>query len=182
MGLMRQIFRQYFRPTKDELNELWQHGLFSFDASVLLNIYGYSTETREELVGFVEKNAPRVRLPHQFGLEYARNRSSVIVKQVNNYLKVEDALRKIRDNDIAPKYNHPYLSKNSTRAYQAILNELEKSRKAMEKLIGSDQYAEKMFGVFDGRVGNNRISASGMPSCARKNAMPPISPATSPAN
>jgi hypothetical protein len=152
MGAMRQSFRHFFRPTKEEMNNLWQHGLFSFDASVLLNVYAYSKKTREEFVEFVEKNAARVRLAHQFGLEYARNRSTVIVKQVNNYLKVEDALRKIRENDIAPKYDHPYLSKKSTRAYQAILNELEESRKLIEKLIGSDPYAEKMFGAFEGRV------------------------------
>ena len=153
MGLMRQTFRQYFRPTKDELNELWQRGLFSFDASVLLNVYAYSKKTREEFVEFVERNATRVRLPHQFGLEYSRNRSSVIVKQVNNYQKVEEVLRKVRDTDIAPKYDHPYLSKKATRAYQAILNELVESRRAIEKLIGSDPYAEKMFVAFDGRVG-----------------------------
>jgi|SRR5208337_3761294 len=149
---MRSTFRQYFRPTRDELNELWQHGLFSFDASVLLNVYGYSKKTRDEVVAFFENNASRVRLPHQFGLEYSRNRSNVIVKQVHNYLKVEEALRKIRDEDLAPKHEHPYLSNKSTRAYQAILNELEESRRAIEKLIGSDPYAEKMFTVFDGRV------------------------------
>jgi hypothetical protein len=150
---MRRTFRQYFRPTREELNELWQHGLFSFDASVLLNLYGYSKKTREEVVEFVETNAARVRLPYQFGLEYARNRTKVIVKQVSNYLRVEDALRKIKDVDIAPKFDHPYLSKKSARAYQAILNELEESRKAMEKLIGSDPYAEKLFEVFEGKVG-----------------------------
>jgi PIN like domain len=72
---------------------------------------------------------------------------------VSNYKKVEDALRKIKDVDIAPKFDHPYLSKKSTRAYDAILTELEESRKAMEKLIGSDPYAEKMFDVFEGKVG-----------------------------
>ena len=80
--------------------KLWQHGLLSFDASVLLNVYGYSRKTRDDLVELIEKNALRVRLPHQFGWEFARNRSSVIVKQIHNYLKVEEALRKIRDEDI----------------------------------------------------------------------------------
>jgi hypothetical protein len=149
---MRQAFRQYFRPTRDELGELWQRGLFSFDASVLLNVYAYSKKTRDDFVGFVERNADRVRLPHQFGLEYARNRSSVILKQVNNYLKVEEALKKVRDTDIAPKYDHPYLSKKATRAYQLILSELEESRRTIEKLIGSDIYAEKMFVAFEGKV------------------------------
>jgi PIN like domain len=117
-------FHQYFRPTEADLLEFWTAGLFSFDASVLLNIYGYSSETREKLVDFIEKNAGRIRLPQQFGLEYARNRAAVIVKQVNNYLKVEKALREIRNIDIAPKRDHPYLSKKSLKAYEQIQNEL----------------------------------------------------------
>ncbi len=52
---MRKILHQYFKPTKEELRELWEHGLFSFDASVLLNVYGYSGETRDQLVDFIEK-------------------------------------------------------------------------------------------------------------------------------
>jgi len=149
---MRKAFHQYFRPTRDELSQLWQQGRLSFDASVLLNVYGYSEKTRDDLVAFIEKHGERVRLPHQFGLEFARNRSSVIVKQVHNYLRVEDSLRKIKD-EIASTRDHPFLSKKSTRAFQAIRDELEKNRKAMEKLVGSDPYADRMFDIFEGKVG-----------------------------
>jgi hypothetical protein len=88
---VRKAFHQYFRLTDSELRDLWANSLFSFDASVLLNIYGYSSDTREDLVKAVEQNAERVRLPHQFGLEYARNRCIVILRQVHNYLKAEKA-------------------------------------------------------------------------------------------
>jgi hypothetical protein len=150
---MRKAFHQYLRPPQEELGKLWQQGLLSFDASVLLNIYGYSKKTRDDLVEFIEKHSARVRLPHQFGLEFARNRSSVIVKQVHNYLRVEEALRKIMTTEIAPKRDHPFLSKKSTRAFQAIMDELEESRKAMEKLVGSDPYADRIFDIFEGKVG-----------------------------
>jgi hypothetical protein len=150
---MRQAFHQYFRPARERLATLWQEGLLSFDASVLLNVYGYSKKTRDDLVDFIEKYAGRVRLPHQFGLEYARNRSSVIVKQVHNYLKVEEALRKIRQDEIVPKRDHPYLSKKGMRAYQSILDELEDGRKTMERLVGSDPYADRIFDIFEGKVG-----------------------------
>jgi len=149
---MRKAFHQYFRPTTDELNQLWQEGLLSFDASVLLNVYGYSKKTRDDLVQFIEEHSERVRLPHQFGLEFARNRSSVIVKQVHNYLRVEESLRKIRD-EIASTRDHPFLSKKSSRAFQAIRDELEESRRAMEKLVGADPYADRMFDIFEGKVG-----------------------------
>jgi hypothetical protein len=150
---MRKSFRQYFKPTKDELKKLWADGLFSCDASVLLNIYGYSDKTREELVGFIEENSARVRLPHQFGLEYARNRSRVIIKQISNCKRVVDELRKIKETDIAPKHEHPYLSEESSKAFDDILKELAETRKSMEKLIGSDPYLEKLFEIFKDRVG-----------------------------
>jgi hypothetical protein len=150
---MRKIFHQYFRPTREELTELWQQGLLSFDASVLLNVYGYSKKTRDELVEFIEKYSERVRLPYQSGLEFARNRSAVIVKQVHNYTRVTQALEKIWNVDIAPKRDHPYLSKRSTRAFKAIMKELEDGCRAMEKLVGSDPYADRMFDIFEGRVG-----------------------------
>lgn len=150
---MRKIFHQYFRPSQDELKELWQQGLLIFDASVLLNVYGYSDETRDELVELFEKKAGQIRLPYQFGLEYARNRSTVIAKQIGNYSKVEKDLLAIESGYIAPKREHPFLSQESTTAFEAIIKELRQKREAMEKLIGSDPYAERIFDVFEGKVG-----------------------------
>lgn len=152
---MRKSFSQYFRPQDEDLQELWKHGLLSFDASVLLNIYGYSSETRSELIDLIEKNSERLCLPHQFGLEYARNRSVVIIRQVNNYLSVEKELRQIRETHIAPKRDHPYLTEESLKAYDSIQKELEESRRVMEKLIGDDPYADRILQAFDGKVGSS---------------------------
>ena len=144
---MRKAFSQYFRPTEDELRRLWDTGLFSFDASVLLNVYGYSHETRDDLVGLIERNSVRICLPHQFGLEYARNRSAVIVKQVTNYLKVEKELEDIKTGSIAPKREHPFLSAQAMEAYASIQKELEESRRTLERMLGSDPYSEKLLGA-----------------------------------
>jgi PIN like domain len=151
---MRDFFRHYFKPTEAALRHAWQHCLFSFDASVLLNIYAYSHETREKLVNFTEQNDDRVRLPHQFALEYSRNRASVIAKQVSKYAKVEEALRNIALNYFAPNSDHPYLSKKSSRALKTIQTELAESRKTIEKWIGVDPHAERIFKAFENRMGS----------------------------
>ncbi len=150
---MRDTFRRYFPPTDKELRALWSDGLISFDASVLLNVYGYSAETRDELVALIEQNASRIRLPHQFALEYCRDRSATIIKQVRNYLKVEKALQEILDNDLKPKRDHPFLSKSSLDAFAAIQAELKSSREQMEKLVGADPHSEKLLAALDGKVG-----------------------------
>jgi len=150
---MREVFRQYFRLTDAEIVQLWEKGLFCFDASALLNVYGYSAEAREELVAFFEKYAERIRLPHQFGLEFCRNRRQVIVKQVSNYTAVETELKRIHAEHIETKRDHPYLSIEARNAYNGILEELEESRHAMEQLIRSDPYCGRILDVFEGRVG-----------------------------
>jgi hypothetical protein len=120
--------------------------------SVLLNVYGYSGDTREELVTLIEKNSDRVRLPHQFGLEYARNRCRVVIKQVHNYLSAEKELARIRSTYIAPKRDHPFLTKKSLDAYDSIQQELAESRNTLEQLIGFDAYAEKLIRIFEGKI------------------------------
>jgi PIN like domain len=149
---MRKEFHQYLKPTDAEIKAFWIAAFFCFDASVLLNVYGYSKETCEQLVGFFEKHAERVRLPHQFALEYCRNRAAVIIKQVSNYNKAEAALKKIRDEHFRPKRDHPYLTAKADAAFQQILEELEESRREMEALISSDVYCDRILAVFEGKV------------------------------
>jgi hypothetical protein len=150
---MRQALSHWFRIPRPDEAALWKTGLVGFDASVLLNIYAYSNETRSELVSLIEKNAARLRLPYQFGLEFARNRGAVIIKQVNNYRKAEKELEDFQQNQVESRRDHPYLSEESTKALVSIREELKKRRSEMEKLVAIDPYADKILAVFDGKLG-----------------------------
>src|SRR5260370_256205 len=149
---MREEFQHYCRPTEGEIKSVWENGLFSFDASVLLNVYGYSKETCAELVAFFERHAKRIRLPHQFALEFCRNRTSVIIKQVNNYHTAEKDLKRILQEHFLPKRDHPYLSVEAMQAFHGILEELADSRSEMEKLVSDDPYCGRMLKAFEGKV------------------------------
>ena len=135
---MKKAFRAYILPTPEEFKTLWENAIFSFDASVLLNIYGYSENTREELLSLLERLSERVRLPHQFGLEFVRNRVKVILKQVGNYRSVEEQLQKIRDGNFSPRSEHPFPSQQSLASYEALLKELADDRTKMERLTTVD--------------------------------------------
>ena len=45
---MKDSFPGYYRPTENEFAEMWESCLFVLDANVLLNLYRYSVDTREE--------------------------------------------------------------------------------------------------------------------------------------
>jgi hypothetical protein len=150
---MRASLGHWFRISEEEEQKLWAEGLFSFDASTLLNIYGYSKETRSELVSLIEAQAARVRLPHQFGLEFSRNRPVVIIKQVNNYAKADKALQEFQKTHVAPKREHPHLSSEALTALERVKGELGAGKREMETMISADEFADKVLATFEGRLG-----------------------------
>lgn len=150
---MRIVLHQFFRPTEDEFRALWADAHISFDASVLLNVYGYSRSTRAEISDLFFKYKDRLILPHQFALEYARNRASVIVRQLNNCRAAVDAFNQIKTQRLHPKRENPHLTVTASAALETILTELEASRAEIEKLIGSDPHADMILTAFEGRVG-----------------------------
>lgn len=146
-------FREFFQPTAEELSELWTNGLIVFDASVLLNVYGYSSDTSEKLIALLESLKEQVWIPHQFGLEYARERPSVVVKQASKYFEAERELKKIKEKYLMPKRDHPFLSAESMKGYDSICDELGRTAKSMQGLIGNDPKLTRILSVFEGRVG-----------------------------
>lgn len=150
---MKEALHQYFRPTKQEFEALWKEASIVFDASVLLNVYGYSDETREQLLDLIRKFEDRVSLPHQFALEYARNRPGTIVKQINHYAAAESDFEKFAVNRLQPKTEHPYLSPKALEALKLIREELSEGRRRMEAMISSDQYADLVLATFKGKLG-----------------------------
>jgi hypothetical protein len=156
---MRTALHQFFRPTRDDFERLWKEALIAYDASALLNIYGYSEDTRSDLIGVIRHYADRSRLPYQFALEYARNRISTIVKQIKNYQNTENDFKKIETVRLQPKMEHPFLSKASLDAFDSIRNELADKRKAIERMITTDEYADALLAAFDGRIGPSPSTA-----------------------
>jgi hypothetical protein len=144
---MKEQFPGYYRPSLLEFQELWDNCLFSLDANVLLNIYGYSEETRQVLLALLESLAARLRMPYQFAEEYHRNRARVIMEQVKNYARAEKILADLYKEDLEPKHKHPFLSKSGIKAFKRIQKDLSDSRKRHEALFSSDPYADRIANI-----------------------------------
>lgn len=78
---MRDAFRGFYRPTEEEFSALWTEGTVALDANALLNLYRYSPSTASQFYGVLDKLRSRLWLPYQAGLEFQRNRVSVIAAQ-----------------------------------------------------------------------------------------------------
>ena len=150
---MKSLFPGYYRPTDAEFESLWKSAIFAIDANVLLNMYGYTPRTREQLIELLEGLAPRLRMPHQFALEYQRNRAKAIMEQVKNYARVEKALADIDEKELAPKLRHPFLSIEMMSAFKRVRKELAASRKQHEILLTNDPYHARISNMLAGRIG-----------------------------
>jgi hypothetical protein len=150
---MKGSFSGFYRPTKGEFATLWSSAIIFVDANVLLNMYAYSETTREKLLSLLEALKERLRMPHQFALEYQRNRAKAIMEQVKNCADVEKQLRTLYEQQFEPKLKHPFLSNEMLADFNKIREALCTSRKALEGLFASDPYHDRITTLFDGKIG-----------------------------
>ncbi|MYM74074.1 DUF4935 domain-containing protein [Duganella sp. FT134W] len=95
---MKNLFPGYYRPTKDEVDTLWAKGTFVFDTSVLLNLYSYPEQAREDVLNLLKEVAPATWIPYQVMLEFHRNRYARINSGNGPLMKLEtDILKMSRD-------------------------------------------------------------------------------------
>lgn len=75
---MKAMFQAYYQPTQAEFEALWRHALIVLDTNVLLYTYKTPKAGREALLALLAKLQERLWVPHHVGLEFQRNRLSVI--------------------------------------------------------------------------------------------------------
>lgn len=93
---MKDLFPGYYRPSDSELAKTWQTCTFVLDASVLLNLYRYPKQAREDLFKVLEQISDRLWVPHQVALEYQRNRLDVVAEQVRRFDDVRELVNSSR--------------------------------------------------------------------------------------
>lgn len=88
---MRSMFPGYYRPKQEEFAEKFKTCVFCFDTNVLLNLYRYTPETRDNLIEVLQhaKIKDRIWLPHRVGFEYQKSRINVLLSQLGLVSKAE---------------------------------------------------------------------------------------------
>jgi hypothetical protein len=88
---MNNLFQSHKELTEEDFNNLWQRGLFVFDANVLLDLYRLPESARNDLLAILsnERIINRVWLPFQVSLEYTYNKLEAISDQKNKFNSVQ---------------------------------------------------------------------------------------------
>ena len=156
---MRNTFPGYYRPTDEEFSKMWQECIFVFDANVLLNIYRYTPQTRDDLLDIFQQLRERIWIPHQAMLEYHENREGVIAKQYAIGSEIEEVLqRALSIINEYKKRGHPFVDTKSIEeiiadAIKKIHTAVNEAQAQQPNLLEQDALLEQMTKLFDGRVG-----------------------------
>lgn len=151
---MREKIWEYLMPSISEKEELWKNCFFVFDTNVLLNLYRYTSNTRDTLIDAFEDLKDRIWIPHQVAYEYAKNRFEVIFEMVQKY----EELEKMKQ-DLVSNYTRELRLEKTDQSIQELQSAMDtwiakqKSKNLIVTRVSEDEILDKILSIFDGKVG-----------------------------
>lgn len=171
---MKEKFIGFYDLKNADLEEIWNlpTTLYIFDTNVLLNLYSYAENTRNDFFNLIEKNIlPLVWIPYHVGLEYQRRRLNTIKTEKKNFKEIENHLSKIEsliETDIKDnlKLNQrfPNLEKITEDLHANIKKEIDNYKKEIDKqekkqpdINSGDIIRKKIEEIFNNKIGNKPL-------------------------
>lgn len=158
---MKNLYREFYTPSKEEFDKIWREGIFIFDSCVFLNLYEYSEQTSNDLLKIIEHLKDRIWLPHQVGLEFFKERLSVIHRQKNAYSQLITALDGATEvfkktfNKANLQQTHRYFDKELilnkvTSKITSLKRNINKLKEKHPNWTNKDEILDKITLLFDG--------------------------------
>lgn len=163
---MKKQFAEYYDLPNERIKEIWDNSLIVFDTNVLLNLYRYKEEARNEFINIIKSYKERLWIPYQVGFEFHRNRESIIIKNKAAYRLVKDKLTEQLDkfvnflNSNGDFTRHPFIDtkdiqKRVTQFSASISKTLDKQQNEHPDYSQNDDILNAITELFEGRVGGD---------------------------
>lgn len=163
---MRNTFFEYYILSDEErIKNIWNDAIIVLDASVLLNLYRYSEEAKDNLLDVLEFYKDRLWIPYQVGWEYHQNRILVYTEMNAAYDQIATALDKetvefIKKLNLSKYSRHPKIEakwfEDQIKGFTAGLrDQLLSMKDSCADYSVKDEINERVTELFDGKVGND---------------------------
>lgn len=161
---MKKQFAEYYELPEERIKEIWDNSLIVLDTNVLLNLYRYNEEARNEFINALKLYEGRLWIPYQVGLEFHRRRENIMRKNAEAYETLGNSISvqlvkavDILSNDYA---RHPYIDmtdirKKVERCASSIRKSLENQGKNHPDYFEKDDILDAVSSLFDGCVGDD---------------------------
>lgn len=162
---MKEMFTHYIRPTDSEIKSAWESSLFAVDTNVLLNLYRYPDDARDNLLEALEALNDRLWIPHQAALEFHENRLSVLAEQANRFKEVEDIVDRVQSllitelDKLQLRKRHSKINPdNFLQTIDAIVSDFKQSlssfRVSQPQITDDDPLLDRLDKLFAGKIGS----------------------------
>jgi hypothetical protein len=165
---MRDQFAHFYAPDDAAIATAMKTGLVVPDANVVLHLYRFQSEARDELFGVFEGLDARLWIPHQVGLEFQRNRLTVMSEQEGYFdaklKELSDSTKALRDKfrafkrRLSPGDEHVQKIEEAITSLDELVGaEIVKAKESNEvhlKDHASDEVRARIDTLFENRVGS----------------------------
>lgn len=159
---MKEEFPEYYVPSQEDFDQLWQNCLFVLDANVLLDLYRLSEGAAEALLMVLNHHAHRLWVPHWAALEYQKGRPGVIRSQVGLCKEfcrtMEDVWKKQLQQPVQDrKRGYPFVTEDSwerlNNAFDEVGKEVHQRGRELGDLLSKDYIRDGLDELLAGKVG-----------------------------
>lgn len=159
---MKNVFSEYYPISKEVINEVWDKGIFCYDANVLLNLYRYSNETRNKIFENIEYFIGKTIMPYQACYEYHKNKRSVEDSLLSSYDEIikiiEQAANALESGDLSKYRKHCALDidrdiiKPIKSTITKVVNKIKDTKSNHSSFLNVSEIHEKISQLFDGKI------------------------------
>ena len=159
------FFENYIFYDKELIKNIWNDAIIVLDANVLLHLYRYSEENKENLIDVLEHYKDRLWIPYQVGWEYHQNRMSVYADIDIAYDQIVaslesgtiDFLKKLNLSKYSrhPKIDINWFENQIKSSIEKLCDHLRNMKDSCSDNFKIDVINERVTELFDGKVGND---------------------------
>jgi len=156
--ITRSKFPGYFRLSPSEYKKLWKQGIISMDANVLLDLYRYSQETRDELLKLLNNLKDRLWITNRAAFEFLEGRAGAICENITRY---EDSIARLDDLEKSFKEarSHPFLEEQTAKEFSDTVAKLRQYLSGQKaeweaRAERTDEVEDTIVMLLEGRVGD----------------------------
>ncbi|MBT1664368.1 PIN domain-containing protein [Curtobacterium flaccumfaciens] len=158
---MRDKYPEYFPPSDETKQDVWQTGLIVLDTSALLNAFRYEETAREALLNALRSNADQLWIPAQVANEFLNKRESVTRSVTKQSRDIENEVDKTRDSllefirkafRVHPFLDREALEKATITSFGSISDHIHSARDQFDDTVADATFAT-LVELYDGKVG-----------------------------
>lgn len=162
---MNTRYPEYKQLTSDAINAIWGKAVIVLDTNILLNLYRYSEETRDDILAVMESMKDRLWMPYQVGLEYFNNRINTFTSIADMHKSFKKKLADGKTNLLnvfnnAETSRHPHINKENLgkvydNAVKQVVDYIDKQTARLHSYADDDIVLNKLLEIYDGKVGED---------------------------